>query len=247
MKVTDLDQYNGSTVIDKARGVAQSALATVQGGVDLMQTGLARTQDTVQTGLSTAQDAWQGNARRASKNLKKTQKKMKRGLASMQDSVQSGLEQTQDMLQGGLDIAQDAWQGNARRASKNLKKAQKKMKRSLASMQDSVQSGLEQTQDVLQSGLSKAQGVLSAGRKNVKRAGKGLQSATGSLKDAQGNVQQQFARYARRRRRAKILFRLGLLTGVVLVLLYAPWPGSDTRRQLGEWWQQVFPSQGQHA
>src|SRR5713101_1931143 len=196
MKVTDLDQYNGSTVIDKARGVAQSALATVQGGVDLMQTGLARTQDTVQTGLSTAQDAWQGNVKRANKNLKKRQKKMKRGLASMQNSVQSGLEQTQDMLQ---------------------------------------------------SGLSKAQGVLSAGRKNVKRAGKGLQSATGSLKDAQGNVQQQFARYARRRRRAKVLFRLGLLTGVVLVLLYAPWPGSDTRRQLGEWWQQVFPSQGQHA
>src|SRR5260370_164478 len=156
MKVTDLDQYNGITVTDKARGVAQSALATVQGGVDLMQTGLARTQDTVQTGLSTAQDAWQGNARRASKNLKKTQKKVKRG-------------------------------------------------------------------------------------------GKGLQSATGSLKDAQGNVQQQLARYARRRRRAKVLFRLGLLTGVVLVLLYAPWPGSDTRRQLGEWWQQVFPSQGQHA
>src|SRR5258708_1510913 len=185
MKVTDLDQYNGSTAIDKARGVAQSALATVQGGVDLMQTGLARTQDTVQTGLSTAQDAWQGNARRA---------------------------------------------------SKNLKKAQKKMKRSLASMQDSVQSGLEQTQDVLQSGLSKAQGVLSAGRKNVKRAGKGLQSATGSLKDAQGNVQQQFARYARRRRRAKGLFRLGLLTGLMLVLLYSPWPGSGTRRPLLEEW-----------
>jgi uncharacterized phage infection (PIP) family protein YhgE len=196
MKVTDLDQYNGHTVVDKARGVAQSALATVQGGVDLMQTGLARTQDTVQTGLSTAQDAWQGNVKRASKNLKKTQKKMKRSLASMQDSVQSGLEQTQD---------------------------------------------------VLQSGLNKAQSVLSAGRKNVKRAGKGLQSATGSLKDAQENVQQQLARYARRRRRAKVLFRLGLLTGVVLVLLYAPWPGSDTRRQLGKWWQQVYPSQGQHA
>src|SRR6266705_602107 len=154
MKVTDLDQYNGNTVVDKARGVAQSALATVQGGVDLMQTGLARTQDT-------------------------------------------------------------------------------------------VQSGLEQTQDVLQSGLNKAQSVLSAGRKNVKRAGKGLQSATGSLKDAQESVQQQFARYAKRRRRAKVLFRMGLLTGVVLVLLYAPWPGSDTRRQLGKWWQQVYPGQGQ--
>ena len=190
MKVTDLDQYNGNTVMDKAKGVAQSTLATVQGGMDLMQAGLARTQDTVQTGLSTAQDTWQGNVKRA---------------------------------------------------SKSLKKAQKKMKRSLASMQDSMQSGLEQTQDVLQSGLSKAQGVLSVGSKNVKRAGKGLQKATGSLKEAQGNVQSQLARYARKRKRAKVLFRIGLLTGVVLILLYAPWPGSDTRRQLGVWWKQVFP------
>jgi hypothetical protein len=241
MKVTDLDQYNGNTVMDKAKGVAQSTLATVQGGVDLMQAGLARTQDTVQTGLSAAQDTWQGNVKRANKNLKKAQKKMKRSLASMQDSVQSGLEQTQDALQGGLDVAQDTWQGNVKRASKSLKKAQKKMKHRLASMQDSVQSGLEQTQDVLQSGLSKAQGVLSVGSKNVKRAGKGLQKATGSLKDAQDSVQQQLARYARRRKRAKVLFRVGLLTGIVLILLYAPWPGSDTRRQLGEWWKQVFP------
>src|SRR5260370_38903542 len=97
------------------------------------------------------------------------------------------------------------------------------MNSGLASMQDSVQAGLEQTQDVLQSGLSKAQGVLSAGRKNVKRAGKGLQSAKGSLKAAQGNVQQQLARYARRRRRAKVVLRLGLLTGGVLALVYAPW------------------------
>lgn len=243
MKVTELDQYNSNTVIDKAKEVAQSALATVQGGVDLMQTGLAQTQDTVQTGLGTAQDAWQGNVRRANKNLKKAQRKMKRNLASMQDTVQSGLEQTQDMLQGGLDFAQDTWHDNYRQASKNLKKARRKMKRSLESMQDSVQSGLEQTQDVLQSGLSKAQDVLSTGKKSVKRAGKGLQSATGSLKGAQGNVQQQFARYARRRRRARVLFRLGLLAGLVIVLLYAPWPGSDTRRQLGEWWQQLFPKQ----
>lgn len=243
MKVTELDQYNSNTVIDKAKEVAQSALATVQGGVDLMQTGLAQTQDTVQTGLGTAQDAWQGNVRRANKNLKKAQRKMKRNLASMQDTVQSGLEQTQDMLQGGLDFAQDTWHDNYRQASKNLKKARRKMKRSLESMQDSVQSGLEQTQDVLQSGLSKAQDVLSTGKKSVKRAGKGLQSATGSLKGAQGNVQQQFARYARRRRRARVLFRLGLLAGLVIVLLYAPWPGSDTRHQLGEWWQQLFPKQ----
>ncbi len=49
MKVTDLDQYNGNTVMDKAKGVAQSTFATVQGGVDLMQSGLTRTQDTVQS------------------------------------------------------------------------------------------------------------------------------------------------------------------------------------------------------
>ena len=35
------------------------------------------------------------------------------------------------------------------------------------------------------------------------------------------------------------MFRLGLVVGVAAILLYTPWPGSETRQRLGGYWQQV--------
>ncbi len=63
------------------------------------------------------------------------------------------------------------------------------------------------------------------------------------VKDVQESVQDQLASYARKRRRAKMLFRLGLLVGVTLAFLYTPWPGADVRRRLSAWWQQVLAAQ----
>ena len=40
-----------------------------------------------------------------------------------------------------------------------------------------------------------------------------------------------------------MVFRLGILAGIVLVLLYAPWPGSETRQRLVEFWQGLIPNQ----
>jgi hypothetical protein len=172
---------------------------------------------------------------------------MRRSLASTQDNVQSRLEQIQDFLLAGLIMAQDALEAggkNVKRANKNWRRAQKRMKRNLASVQDSVQSGLERTQAALQAGLTRVQDALAPGRKKVKPAGVDLKKAQAGLKGARAVTQYQLAKYARRRRQARILFRLGLLTGLVLVLLYTPWPGSDIRRQLAAWWEQLISRQG---
>src|SRR6266571_1422392 len=195
----------------------------------------------VQSGLDAAQDAWAENVKHASKSLKKVRKKIKPVVATMQDSMQAGLEQTQDALQSRLDVAQDAWAKNVKQAGKSLKKAQKKMKPALESVQDSIQSGLEQTQDVLQGGLGAAQVALG---KNVKRARKGIKKAKESLQAVQDSVQHELGTYARKRRVAKTLFRFGLLAGVVVALLYTPWPGSEIRHRLVVWWQRLFPQQG---
>src|SRR6266567_1211008 len=162
-------------------------------------------------------------------------------LATVQDTVQSGLTKTQDTVQSGLDAAQDAWAENVKHASKSLKKVRKKIKPVVASMQDSIQSGLEQTQDVLQGGLGAAQVALD---KNVKRARKGIKKAKESLQAVQDSVQHELGTYARKRRVAKTVFRLGLLAGVVVALLYTPWPGSEIRHRLVVWWQRLFPQQG---
>jgi gas vesicle protein len=126
-------------------------------------------------------------------------------------------------------------------AGKSLKKAQKKIKPAVASVQDSIQSGLEQTQDVVQGGLGAAQVALG---KHMKQARKGIKRVKERLRGVQDSVQHDLRRYARKRRAAKTVFRFGLLAGVVVALLYTPWPGSETRRQLGEWWQRLFPQQG---
>ncbi len=55
----------------------------------------------------------------------------------------------------------------------------------------------------------------------------------------QDSWQDRVESYQRKRARAKFLFRLGLVAGLVFILLYAPWPGSETRRQLGDLWQQL--------
>src|SRR5207249_12204094 len=107
-------------------------------------------------------------------------------------------------------------------------------------LQDTMQSGLSQTQDVLLTGIGATQDVLG---KSTKRAAKGLKEAQKNLKDTQHSLQYQLERRARRRKRAKTVFRLGLLSGFIVMLLYTPCPGSETRRQLIEFWQGLFPPQ----
>jgi hypothetical protein len=52
-------------------------------------------------------------------------------------------------------------------------------------------------------------------------------------------------RAARRRQRRKFFFRLGLLTGLALALLYTPWPGSESRQRLADFWQEKIASRFQ--
>ena len=96
-----------------------------------------------------------------------------------------------------------------------------------------VKSTVSSVQDGVQSGLAK----------NAKRTSKNLKNAQENLRDTRDALQSQLKKRARRRARARAVFRLGILTGVGLMLLYAPWPGSETRRQLVAFWQGLFPRQ----
>jgi hypothetical protein len=56
-------------------------------------------------------------------------------------------------------------------------------------------------------------------------------------------MQSSLEKRARRRQRAKFVFRLGLLSGLVLVVLYSPWSGQEIRSRLVEIWNGFFPSE----
>jgi hypothetical protein len=221
----DVDQLNGNDVRDNAKQLAKSTVATVQEG---LQSGASKTRETLLVGLGATQGLlkdWR-RQKRTAKNLARAQKKAQRNLKkvqrTVQKSLQSGVSTTQDALQTGLGVAQVALERNVKRVNKNLKKAQKNLNKNLKNLQGPLQENL-------QTGLSMTQDVLG---KNAKRATKNLKKAQENLKDKRDTLQTQLVRRARRRRRARTIFRLGLLTGIVLVLLYTPWPGSETRNRI---------------
>jgi nucleoid DNA-binding protein len=163
-------------------------------------------------------------------------------VSTVQNTVQSGLAKAQDAVLVGLGATQELLKDRQKRSAKNLKKAQKKIRKNLKNVQGTVRTGVSNTQDVLLSGFGVAQDVL---EQNTKRASKSLKKAQMNLKDTRASLQSQLERRARRRKRTRTMFRMGLLTGFVLVLFYAPWPGSETRSQLAAFWQGLFPRQHQ--
>ncbi len=227
--VTHLNGYTPQDVKDKVAGVARTTATTVQ-------TGLSRTQDVVAEGLDRAQVIIKRNQKSAAKNMKKGQKKARQIRGKVQGNAQSGWEQAQDLLVTSANVARQVLQENTKKANKNLKKAQKNLKKMQGPVQDSVQSGLAKTQDALETGLGATQAVLT---KSAAKAGQNLQQVKANMKNMQETAQEQKAAKKRRKARARFMFRLGLVTGLVVILLYTPWPGDETRQRLGNYWQQV--------
>ncbi len=224
MARTNTDQYNSSTsVSDKVKGAAQSTAAAVQENV---QSTAAKTRDVLFAGLDLAQAfLGQGN-----KEASKRAKKAKKQVAQAQDTLQ-------DTMQTSIAAAQEALSENVKRARKSLKRAQKNVSQLQDTLQDTMQASLSKTQDTLQSGVETAQDVL---KKGAVSAGMGLVKAGSKVKDVQDTVQNRLESARRRRRRARFLFRMGLLAGLAAALLYTPWPGTETRQKLAELWQGVY-------
>ncbi len=167
---------------------------------------------------------------------------MSSALSTVTDTVRSGVAKSQDVLLEGLDVTQELLKDQQKRPAKKLKKAQKRARKDVKNLQGSVKSGLSQTQDMLLSGLSTTQDALD---KNTRRASKSLKMAQKNLKNTRNSMQSRLERRGRKRQRAKIVFRLGLLSGFVLVILYTPWPGSEIRHQLVELWNGFSSSEVQ--
>jgi len=60
------------------------------------------------------------------------------------------------------------------------------------------------------------------------------------VKDVQDSLQDRVEAYQRKRARAKFLFRMGLVVGIVATLMYTPWPGSQMRQLVVAYWQQFL-------
>lgn len=220
------------STVDKAKDAAQATYTNVQGKV---QAGVGKTQDALSTGLTMAQDLLKYNrpspssfeSQKVKKAQKTAQKTAQQTAQQTQKTIDASWAQTLDLigtglaaLQTGLKLAQITLQKNTQKAQKNLLKAQNRLKE----MQERVGTGLEKTQDTLSTGSKQAYQRFS-------------QAAT-TAKDLRYLAQEQYIAYQRRRKRAKKLFRWGLVLGIVLALLYTPISGSEARHRLAAQWQE---------
>ncbi len=138
-------------------------------------------------------------------------------LTKVQKSTKVGLDKAQRFLATGVGIA-------AALLYKNLHLAQKMLQQAQASLRQTAMPIMEKTQGVV---------VIS-----TRRASESLQKAADNAKDIKEALQVGYAHYQRKRRRHRILFRIGLLTGVALALFYTPLAGSDVRQRVVQQWQQ---------
>ena len=110
----------------------------------------------------------------------------------------------------------------------------------LSTVTDTVRSGVAKTQDVLLEGLDVTQELL---KDQQKRSAKKFKRAQKNFQDTRNSMQSSLEKRSRRRQRAKFVFRLGLLSGLVLVVLYSPWSGQEIRSRLVEVWNGFSPSE----
>jgi len=198
---------------------------------------LGKARNVAQTTSAKAKDV----ARSTSKNVRSTSKNVRNSaqdtLASAQDTVQLAYAQVQKSMKAGWNktlvwltpavaIVGAFIQKNMCKAQKNLKQAQKNLQKMQGSLQSNVRSGSAKTSKVIGNGTSKAQ--------------YGLNLATTRAKEMQESWQEQSARRQRRRKRARMLFRGGVIAGVALALLYSPIAGSEVRQRIGKGWRQSY-------
>lgn len=126
----------------------------------------------------------------------------------------------------GAAIAVTFVQENMRKTQKNLKKAQKNLQKMQGPLQSNVKSGLAKTSDVFGKGTSQAR--------------YGLKQASTRAKGLQDVWQEQSTKRQLRRKRAKTVFRWGLILGVALALLYSPIAGSEMRQRISKGCQQSY-------
>jgi hypothetical protein len=196
---------------------AQPKLATAR---NVAQSTAANVKDVAQHTLSSAQSMTQDRLGKtkdfAQSTFKTTRDLTQDRWAKVQKSTKVGLDEAQRLLATGIGIA-------AALLYKNLSLVQARLQQVQVALLQRALPVAERTQGIV---------VISA-----RKASENFQKATDNAKDIREALQEGYARYQRKRRRNRTLFRIGLLTGVVLALFYTPLAGPEVRRRIGVQWQ----------
>jgi sorbitol-specific phosphotransferase system component IIBC len=176
-----------------------------------------RVQKTFASAKGTAQDKLAKTKNSTQSTSKTTRNAAQDRLAKVQHTTKVWLDKALDLLVTGVSIVVALFYENQRRAQKKLKQAR-------ASLLKTATPIAEKTQDVVVS--------------STKKASQSLQKAAANAKDAQESLQDWYEDYQRKRRRNRMLFRIGLFAGLALALFSTPLAGSDVRQYIVQRWRQ---------
>lgn len=206
------------------------------------QVGLAKAQIAAAVGIALLKGLLNNKEMKARKSQRRArhvqhavQDKLQPVWSKTQDVIQAGRETTQDLL----ETTQERLQKRAKHAQKDLKKARKRLKHMQKSAQKNLESGWSTAQDGLKSGWSATQDKLG---ESSQQARKSMKQVSSNMKDARKTAQKRYKHYQHKRARARMLFRWGLVAGVVLALLFTPVTGLEARERIKQLWERYKQS-----
>ncbi len=237
-------QKGGEQTYKQARrGLRRVQLATTVGGA-LLQAWLLYNKKRAGKNLHQATKQAEQVKKQAGKNLHQATKQAEQVQHTMQKKLQPAWSKTQDAFLDGRDAAQDMLEKQAKNASKQLKAVQKNIppmqraaQKNITHLQKAAQknvtSGLSRMQEGLESGWSATQDILEEGSHQVQ---KGLTQLGSSAKDTKEAMRKRYKHAQRKRARARMMFRWGVVIGLVATLLFTPVAGSEVRQRIKALW-----------
>ncbi len=187
-----------------------------------------KTKDLVQKPSANAQDVAQSTYKNAGNIMQDPWARAKDtaqlASAQVEKRMKLGMDKTRAWLAVGIGIASTLLHKNKYTAQKKLETAQKNLQDMQGPLQRNVRSSLTKTVGALSDSTLKAR--------------ESLNQATTRAKEMQELWQEQYIQRQRKRKRAKMIFRWGIVAGAVLALLYTPIAGSEVRQRLAKEWQQ---------
>jgi len=200
------------TSYTKAKDVAQSTYATA---LDAAQSTYENVQDKLHTGVDKASATMTAGLSLAEELLKHKPMPSKKA----KKMAQKRFSKFQEAIQGSISTASDTLTSNTQAAQSRLRKGTKDAQKNLGKVQKNLASTLDETSNRI--------------NKGTKQASKNLHKASRQAKDMQASTQTRVSHQI-----AKTLFRTGIVTGVVLALLFTPIAGSEVRSRIAATWKQ---------
>jgi hypothetical protein len=184
-----------------------------------------------------AQDLVARAKKRARFTFKRTRNATEDQLAQAQKSTKTGMDKVQNFLAACVALISTIaalFYDKQRKAQERMKKAQVALLKTATPIVERTQDAVATSAKRASQSVQQAQDVVAT---NAKRASQSVQQAAENAKEVTEALQNRYARYQRKRRRNRIIFRIGLLTGVALALCYTPIAGSDMRQRIVQQWQ----------